>query len=336
MEREELMLRQLQGQHLLSPVDRLPAAGDLCGLQAQYVSHALHALTLRSGSSSGEGLVKSWTIRGTMHIFPERDLPLFLHQGRTHNLRPCDTLEGDERISRRRKQRFAELILESVAGGAGDREELKRRCFSAGMTEEESESVFNPWGGTLRALCEAGKLCYKVQEKKEFMLCRPFAPMEQEAARLALAERYFKHYGPATVKDAAYFFGTTQTQVRQWLSRLPVSRTEYGGKSYFYIENGPAGGSIPPCIFLAGFDPLMLGYLKTESLYLPPEHLRGIFSLSGIVMPPVLLHGRVVGKWKRSGKKLTVTAFVALSVSDRDILAQSAEKRWSGCSVFFA
>lgn len=80
----------------------------------------------------------------------------------------------------------------------------------------------------------------------------------------------------------------------------------------------------------------MLGYLKTESLYLPPEHLRGIFSLSGIVMPPVLLHGRVVGKWKRSGKKLTVTAFVALSVSDRDILAQSAEKLWSGCPVFFA
>ena len=37
-----------------------------------------------------------------------------------------------------------------------------------------------------------------------------------------------------------------------------------------------------------------------------------------------------------SGKKLTVTAFVALSVSDRDILAQSAEKLWSGCPVFFA
>lgn len=335
MEKEELILRQLQGQHLLSPADRLSAAGDLCGLQAQYVSNALHALTLRSGSGSGEGLVKSWTIRGTMHIFPERDLPLFLHQGRTHNLRPCDTLEEDEQISRQRKQRFAALILESVAGGAGDREELKRLCFAAGMTEAESESVFNPWGGTLRALSEEGKLCYKVQEKKEFMLCPPFEPMEREAARLALAERYFKHYGPATVKDAAYFFGATQAQVKQWLSRLPVSRTEYGGKSYYYIENSAPGGSIPPCVFLAGFDPLMLGYLKTESLYLPPEHLRGIFSLSGIVMPPVLLRGRVVGKWKRSGKKLTVTAFEALSAGDRDVLSQGAEKLWSGCQVIF-
>lgn len=73
----------------------------------------------------------------------------------------------------------------------------------------------------------------------------------------------------------------------------------------------------------------------TESLYLPPEHLRGIFSLSGIVMPPVLLHGRVVGKWKRSGKKLTVTAFEALSTSDKDMLAQGAEKLWSGVKLEF-
>ncbi len=335
MEREELMLRQLSGQHLIRPVEKLEAAGDLCGLQAQYVSNALLALRIRSGSDNGEGLVKSWTIRGTMHIFPKRDLPIFLYRDRTHYLRPCDTMEEDEKISRSRKQMFAELILESVAEGVGDREILKQRCVAAGMTEDESVSVFNPWGGTLRALCEEGKLCYKVQEKKEFMLCPPFEPMEHEAARLALAGRYFRHYGPATIKDAAYFFGAAQAQVKTWLSQLPVNEAQYGGKKYYYIENAPSADEIPSCIFLAGFDPLMLGYLKTESLYLPPEHLRGIFSLAGIVMPPVLLHGRVVGKWKHSGKKLTITVFEALSGNDRDIITDSAEKLWNGCRTVF-
>ena len=335
MDREEIMLRQLKGQHLLQPVEGLQAAGDLCGFQAQYVSNALHALRLRSGSSDSTGLVKSWTLRGTMHIFPERELPLFLHQGRSHYLRPCDTMEADEKISKERKAYFAALVLDSVAEGAGEREKLRQRCLAAGMTEMEEESLFNPWGGMLRALCEEGKLCYKVQEKKEFMLCPPFEPMEEKAARLALARRYFCHYGPATIKDAAYFFGATQAQVKDWLSELPVSSAVCEGRTYFTLDEGPVSGSIPDCLFLAGFDPLMLGYQKTESLYLPPEHLRGIFSLSGIVMPALLLRGRVAGRWKRTGKKLAITAFAPLSREDKERIAGSAEALWSGCRIEF-
>ena len=335
MDREEIMLRQLKGQHLLQPVEGLQAAGDLCGFQAQYVSNALHALRLRSGSSDSTGLVKSWTLRGTMHIFPERELPLFLHEGRSHYLRPCDTMEADEKTGKERKAYFARLVLDSVAEGIGEREMLRQRCLAAGMTEREEESLFNPWGGMLRALCEEGKLCYKVQEKKEFMLCPPFEPMEEKAARLALARRYFCHYGPATIKDAAYFFGATQAQVKDWLSELPVSSAVCEGRTYFMLDEGPVSGSIPDCLFLAGFDPLMLGYQKTESLYLPPEHLRGIFSLAGIVMPALLLRGRVAGRWKRTGKKLRITAFAPLSREDKERIAGSAEELWSGCRIEF-
>ncbi len=335
MYREEIMLRQLKGQHLLQPVEGLQAAGDLCGFQAQYVSNALHALRLRSGSSDSTGLVKSWTLRGTMHIFPERELALFLHQGRSHYLRPCDTMEADEKTGKERKAYFARLVLDSVAEGIGEREMLRQRCFAAGMTEREEESLFNPWGGMLRALCEEGKLCYKVQEKKEFMLCPPFEPMEEKAARLALARRYFCHYGPATIKDAAYFFGATQAQVKDWLSELPVSSAVCEGRTYFMLDEGPVSGSIPDCLFLAGFDPLMLGYQKTESLYLPPEHLRGIFSLAGIVMPALFLRGRVAGRWKRTGKKLAITAFAPLSREDKERIAGSAEALWSGCRIEF-
>lgn len=335
MDREEIMLRRLSGQYLLQPVDGLQAAGDLCGFQAQVVSNALHALRLRSGSTDSTGLVKSWTLRGTMHIFPERELPLFLHRGRNHFLRPCDTMEADEKIGKERKAYFAALVLDSVAEGAGEREQLRQRCFAAGMTETEEESLFNPWGGMLRALCEEGKLCYKVQEKKEFMLCPPFEPMEEKTARLALARRYFCHFGPATIKDGAYFFGTTQAQVKAWLEQLPVRSTLCEGRTCFYLDEGTVSGSIPDCLFLAGFDQLMLGYQKTESLFLPPEHLRGIFSLSGFVMPALLLRGRVVGRWKRTGKKLLITAFEAISREDRERIAAKAEELWSGVKLEF-
>lgn len=66
----------------------------------------------------------------------------------------------------------------------------------------------------------------------------------------------------------------------------------------------------------------MLGYQKTESLYLPQKHLRKIFTLAGIVMPAVLLHGRVVGKWKRKSTKLLITLFEPLSSAEKEVMEQ--------------
>lgn len=159
-----------------------------------------------------------------------------------------------------------------------------------------------------------------------FQLCPPFEPMEEASARLDLARRYFTHFGPATVKDAAYFFGKTQAQVKSWLSQLPVQETHLDGKSYFYIgSETQCTGEVPPCLFLAGFDQLMLGYDKTESLYLPPENLRDIFSLSGIVRPAVLVHGQVVGWWNRKNQKVKITLFTQ---ADHRMIAQAAEALW--------
>lgn len=321
---EEILLRRLQGQHLLAPVDSLTVVQDLCGLQAQFLSHALHGLSLRSGSTDTSGMVKSWTNRGTMHLFAEADLPLFLHPGRTHFLRAVDTLETDEAVSAQRKLYFADVILEGVGRGTARREDLKQLCERHGMTEAEAASLFDPWGGIIRALCEDGKLCHQVSETKAYRLCSAFDPMDADAARLELARRYFTHFGPATVKDAAYFFGCTQAMVRAWLPRLPLTETEYAGKAFYSIESeAPVSQELPACLFLAGFDQLLLGYEKKESLILGPEHLRQIFTLAGIVRPALLLDGRVAGWWNLKNRKLTVTLF---SPADQARIKREAEK----------
>lgn len=76
----------------------------------------------------------------------------------------------------------------------------------------------------------------------------------------------------------------------------------------------------------------MLGYQKTENPFLPPEHLRGIFNLSGIVMPAVLLHGRVAGKWKKNGKKLSVTLFETISPKEKEQAEICAFELWPTCN----
>ena len=149
--------------------------------------------------------------------------------------------------------------------------------------------------------------------------------MAEESARIELARRYFTHFGPATIKDATYFFGTTQTKVKSWLKQLPVIETSLDGKSYFYIDNGLPASNLPACLFLAGFDQLMLGYEKTESLILPEDHMRDIFNLAGIVRPAILVNGTVVGWWNLKNRKLKVTLF---SPADQKLISDTANGLW--------
>ena len=327
MDLTERKARILYGQHLTAPADMLTVCRNLNGIQAQFHSAAMHSLTIRSaGPVEPDRMVKSWTLRGTVHLFDPADLPLYLHEGRAHYLRPVDQMMEDEHITLKRKRYFADLILERLADGPRLREELKTACFTAGMTERESESVFNAWGGTLRYLAETGQITHVVGEDKAFQLCPPFVPMEEEPARLEMARRYFA-MGPATVKDAAYFFGKPQREVRQWMTQLPLEHAMVDGKGCFWLENGQTDWpDIPDCLLLGSFDQLMLAYEKKENPFLPPEHLRGIFNLSGIVMAPILLHGSVAGRWKRSGKKLLLTPFGLWTEEDKRTVEEAAAR----------
>ena len=198
-----------------------------------------------------------------------------------------------------------------------------------GMVAEEVDSMFEAWGGGIRELCERGFMHYVVQEKKAYMASPEFKPIPEEEAKLEIARRYFTNMGPATIHDAMYYTGAKQAEVKNWLKILPVASCDCEGKTYYYIPNGKSyDKGIPPCIFLAGFDQLMLGYQKKESIYLPQEYLRGIFNLAGIVMPPILLNGRVVGKWKKKNENLAFTLFETVSDVEKKIVCDTAEVLW--------
>ena len=316
MTEEEIKLRRLAGQHLLRKSEGQTVVRDLCGVQAQFMANAVHALRIRCGSVHTGALVKNWTLRGTVHLFSQEDLPLFIgheyYRLEDWSVPTWWNQREDWALTPDRQKYFSEVILAALGEGPLGREELKAVCRRAGMTGAEEGSMFHPWGGGIRELCERGFMHYAAEERKRFCLTPEFTPMPKETARLELARRYFTHFGPATLKDAAYFFGTTQREIKGLLDSLPVTAAAHGGKTFFYIEGGtPPLGEMPRCLFLAGFDQLMLGYEKKESLFLPREHLRGIFNRAGIVYPVLLVDGTVAGRWKMKNGKLTVTLFAS-------------------------
>ena len=76
---------RLFGQHLTNKTDKRTVVRDLNGLQSQFMSNAFHGLRIRCNGTVteenfGDGLVKNWTLRGTVHVFAEEDLPLFIRK----------------------------------------------------------------------------------------------------------------------------------------------------------------------------------------------------------------------------------------------------------------
>ena len=124
----ELYLLRLHAQHLLSP--GVNPAADMCGLQAQFLRNAVHALRIRSGKTNVDGLVKTWTLRGTVHLVPECDLPLYLRNcGGAEAI--CQsgwyrwTAERGQVNPPAREIELARLALEAIAQGIDEREALR-------------------------------------------------------------------------------------------------------------------------------------------------------------------------------------------------------------------
>lgn len=343
---EEIKIRQLTNQYLIQKGDKETVVRDLCGVQAQFLSNAMHSLKIRcydfDESTVKDGLVKNWTVRSTVHVFSEKDLPLFIRCNNGNDYRRNEwngytfwNQRDKWALSPERQKYLSEVILRSLESGEKTRDELKDICRANGMTHAEEGCVFDPWGGGICELCKRGFMNYVVQEKKAYCLSPEFVPMNDEEAQLEITRRYFTNIAPATVHDAMYFLGAKQSDVNKWLSLLPVESATVDGKTYFFIENGKNYcNAMPKCIFLAGFDQLMLGYQKKESLYLPQEHLRKIFNLAGIVMPAILLDGKVVGKWKKKNSKLTVSLFEPIGAKNKKAIAAEAEKLWSDLKKF--
>jgi 1,2-diacylglycerol 3-alpha-glucosyltransferase len=96
------------------------------------------------------------------------------------------------------------------------------------------------------------------------------------------------------------------------------------GKIFYSLCDINIIGDLSCCRFLAGFDPLMLGYKKRSNPFLPEEALRGVFTLAGIVRPSILLDGKIVGVWKRRGKAVELTWLIPLQSLQRKRIEEEA------------
>lgn len=250
-------------------------------------------------------LVRTWTLRGTLHLIREADLPLLIHRrGAPEEVCAFETYAflcaHGRPLPPERAVFFAQTVYDALAAGPQTREDLRQLCRQRGMTPAEEAHVFHAWGGVIRQLSEMGLICGTAEKDRRYRRCGDFVPLPRTDARRLLLERYLRHYGPASLADMAYFFRWPQRELKA---------------------------------LLAGFDPLMLGYEKRRSCFLPQEYLRGIFNLTGMVFPALLIQGVTAGRWKLQPKALQLTAFRQLNAREQEAVREEADRLFPGLAI---
>lgn len=310
----------LKKQGLITPQSVEQICRDLNGLQAQFQPYVHVGFRNRMSeeefhqSDWQSKLTRQWSIRGTVHAYLKSEIPLYIHEGRMASTDYLEKVSWDK-ATPRTKKKFHQLILEALESGSMTREELKALCRSEGIGQEEEKQIFNAWGGLLRYMVERGEI-YQEYGAKRFHRLTDFQPLSREKAELEIARRYFSGFGPVSLADARYYFKENKSTVLNWMKQLDLKTIQVAGEERFYLGDLEESEQ-PDCLFIAGFDQLLLGYEKKANPFFDPKYIRQIYTLTGIVKPVVFYKGRLVATWRREKDKIEVSIFEKLTSREK-------------------
>ena len=317
--RQELLLATLHRHFMMgkAPKDRAMTAH--LGAQAQFANNPQYFLRIRAEDFNPEtwnaGLIKAWTMRGTLHAIPQDEFSLYL------SARGVPEEWAGWRISSKRMEYWAGYILELIESGVVERDPIRKKCVEKGLDGAELSAVFNGWGGAFYELSRRGLIAHECVTAKRFVRINTPPPIitDMKTARETVARRYFAGFGPASIEDFYYFTGWKHRDTDEILNAVmgELETVECEGKTLYYSGKLDTSGEVPECMFLAGFDQILMGY-KNRSRLMDERFKDEVTTNTGIVHPTILLDGRVSARWNKNGAKIVVTPFVRIS-----------KKRWA-------
>jgi len=323
--------------HLLDPVSRLSVAGvvrRLCGVQAQVASFAELAIRVRREASRpgevsralSEGrLIKTWAMRGTLHLLTPEEAGAFLSliaAGRSWELPSWQRYFG---MTSKHWDVFRPVVREALDGKVLTREELITAVTKRRGLKHVGEALRSGWGTLLKPLAWQGDLCFGPSRGARVTFMRPEAassrwggvPDPDSAAPVAIAA-YFRTYGPATMDNFRNWLSRgriSMRQLRTWFGAFGNQLAEVqvdGERAYVLAEDLDELTSAKPTRavrLLPGFDQYVMGP-GTEDGHVVPSARRATVSMqAGWISPIVVSGGVVCGTWELERDQVRVAWF---------------------------
>ena len=278
--------------------DPVAATRAVVGIQAQDVRAA--GLSLRSrvpGLTRDEvdradGLIRTWTFRGTVHLIAADDHPWIHALTGARNAKAFESWiakRGELDLFRELRPKLLARVEERALTKAGLLASLADDGLAVPRTS--ATNVLMPW------LAAQGLVAGLPDGR--FRAADPPAAVEPEAALATLAGRYLAGHAPAGAPDLARWSGLPLGTARRALASI---ETEAVGEDLL-AHPGFLDAELPPAapaLLLAGFDTAMLGWRSREPLVAAADDHR-ILPGGGVVRAAVLTRGRATGTWRLTG-----------------------------------
>lgn len=351
-------------QHCLSPrlkrQDYIKAVERTGGIQAQVMSAAELAICTRvEGLTPGDvqaalwqdrTLVKTWAMRGTLHLLSAGDLPLYIAARSMHDDRNWLKYFTYYGITETQYEAFIAAVPQVLGSEPMTREQLANAVARhIGAPELDKLLVSSSWGSLWKPSAFRGDLCFGPNQGRNVTFVNPRQwtglnvkqnrqPVEPRLALQEIARRYLRAYGPTTPNDFARWWdgGARLVPARKLFQSIADELEEAD------VEGRPALAlrtTLEPMRrletmgivrLLPLFDAYTLGLERDLEQLLPKAYKSQVFRPQGWISAVVLIDGRMKGVWGykigRSQTVVKVQMFSSPAASIKEGIEAEAER----------
>lgn len=337
-------------QHSLAPRSKREAFVDvvscLYGIHAQVMSAAEMALGVRTDGLSPQDvqaalwqdrtLVKTWAMRGTLHLLAADDLPLHA-AARTIDPRRWLDFEAHG-ITEKQARAFLEAVPEILGSEPMTREQLATAVGEQVGLPALAELIGSKWGTALKPSAFRGDLCFGPNQGRHVTFVNPkvwlgkWQSVEPEAAFAEIARRFLRAYGPLTPKQFARWWNEGRVDVAKKVFQQiedelePVDVEGWQAlalkSTLEQMQQSTVSGVVR---LLPLFDAYVLDIARTGAPILPKQYRKQVFRQQGWTTAVVLVDGIIKGVWDYKSNEKAKTIAVEMFEPPTKLIREGIE-----------
>lgn len=314
----------------------LDVVATLVGMQAQVMSAAEMALWARAHDVMpsdveaalwrDRSLVKTWAMRGTLHLLRATDLPLFVAARQMHTVRRPPSWFTYHGVTAEELATIFAEVQATLQETPITREQLADAIAERAHNPKLRDLLRSGWGALLKPSAFQGDLCFGPSQEQNVTFVRPndwlgaWQAHEPEPAIKEIMRRYLTAYGPATSDDFARWWGVEPNVAKRLLrllaDEIAVVDVEgwQGWALKSTIQRMQALDASHSVRLLPGFDPYTIA-LYRHPFVLHEAYKSRVSRPQGWISAVVLVNGRIEGVWSHDKQRAQVVVTVDMFAS---------------------